>query len=153
MGNIKKALALALALALICCLPVGASAAGVEDATIDYNKTASLDVYKYDLTRALADGAWNTDSYVSNGVYDQSVIDALGGRGYAVEGVEFTYLRVADIFNYTREEAAGDAFRKTATKIHNIKAYLLTALYNAPVTIGPFYSAEVRHDSEKYVSR
>ena len=108
MGNIKKALALVLALSLICCLPVGASAAGVEDATIDYNKTASLDVYKYDLTQAVADGAWNTDSYVSNGVYDQSVIDALGGRGYAVEGVEFTYLRVADIFNYTREEAAGE---------------------------------------------
>ena len=97
MGKIKKALALVLALAVICCLPIGASAAGVEDAIIDYTKTASLNVYKYDLTRTLADGVWNTDSYVSNGIYDQNVIYALGG-GYAVKGVEFTYLRVANIF-------------------------------------------------------
>ncbi|WP_300135941.1 DUF6017 domain-containing protein [Dysosmobacter sp.] len=32
------------------------------------------------------------------------------------------------------------------TKINKIRAYLLTALYNAPVTIGPYYSAAVRHD-------
>lgn len=39
-----------------------------------------------------------------------------------------------------------DALKKTTTQIHNIRAYLLTALYNAPVTIGPYYSAAVRHD-------
>ena len=39
-----------------------------------------------------------------------------------------------------------DSLRKTTTKINNIRAYLLTALYNAPVTIGPYYSAAVRHD-------
>lgn len=39
-----------------------------------------------------------------------------------------------------------DAMKQTTTKIHNIRAYLLTALYNAPVTIGPYYSATVRHD-------
>lgn len=39
-----------------------------------------------------------------------------------------------------------DSLKDNTTKIHNIKAYLLTALYNAPVTIGPFYSAAVRHD-------
>lgn len=39
-----------------------------------------------------------------------------------------------------------DAFRDTTTKIWNIRAYLLTALYNAPVTIGPYYAAAVRHD-------
>ena len=27
-----------------------------------------------------------------------------------------------------------------------VRAYLLTALYNAPVTMGPYYSAAVRHD-------
>ena len=35
---------------------------------------------------------------------------------------------------------------QTTTKINNIRAYLLTALYNAPITIGPYYSAAVRHD-------
>ena len=39
-----------------------------------------------------------------------------------------------------------DSLKQTTTKIHNIRAYLLTALYNAPVTIGPYYSAAVRHD-------
>ena len=39
-----------------------------------------------------------------------------------------------------------DSLKQTTTKINNIRAYLLTALYNAPVTIGPYYSAAVRHD-------
>lgn len=32
------------------------------------------------------------------------------------------------------------------TKIRNIKAYLKTALYNAPTTMNSFYSSEVNHD-------
>ena len=39
-----------------------------------------------------------------------------------------------------------DSLRQTTTKINNIRAYLLTALYNAPVTMGPYYAAAVRHD-------
>ena len=39
-----------------------------------------------------------------------------------------------------------DSLRTTTTQINNIKAYLLTALYNAPTTMGFFYSAQVRHD-------
>lgn len=39
-----------------------------------------------------------------------------------------------------------EALRNTTTQIRNIRAYLLAALYNAPVTIGPYYTAAVRHD-------
>lgn len=39
-----------------------------------------------------------------------------------------------------------DSLRETTTKIRNIHAYLLTALYNAPVTMDAYYSAAVRHD-------
>ncbi len=39
-----------------------------------------------------------------------------------------------------------DCLKKTTTKIHNIKGYLLTSLYNAPLTIGAYYQAEVQHD-------
>ncbi len=47
-----------------------------------------------------------------------------------------------------------DAFKECTSKIHNIKAYLLTALYNAPLTIGHYYSAAVRHDdAQKLFSR
>lgn len=36
--------------------------------------------------------------------------------------------------------------RNNTTKINNIKAYLITALYNAPDTMDHFYNAEVMHD-------
>ena len=39
-----------------------------------------------------------------------------------------------------------DGMKQTTTKINNIRAYFLTALYHAPVTIGPYYAAAVRHD-------
>ncbi len=39
-----------------------------------------------------------------------------------------------------------ETLSQTTTKINNIRAYLLTALYNAPVTIGHYYAAAVRHD-------
>ena len=39
-----------------------------------------------------------------------------------------------------------DSMRETTSKIINIRAYLLPALYNAPITIGPHYAAAVRHD-------
>lgn len=38
-----------------------------------------------------------------------------------------------------------DSMEKTTTHIANIKAYLLTALYNAPNTISNYYSAEVNY--------
>ena len=63
--------------------------------TIDPGKKASLSVYKYDITKASNDGAWDAESYVSTGLHDDTVIDKLSK--YAIQGVEFTYLRVADI--------------------------------------------------------
>lgn len=62
---------------------------------IDPSKKASLSIYKYDITKAGNDGAWDAESYVSAGLYDDAVIDKLSK--YAIQGVEFTYLRVADI--------------------------------------------------------
>lgn len=38
------------------------------------------------------------------------------------------------------------ALDKSASDIRNIRAYLITALYNAPLTIDSFYSAMVNHD-------
>ena len=63
--------------------------------TIDTSKKASLSIYKYDITKASNDGAWDAESYVSTGLHDDAVIDKLSK--YAIQGVEFTYLRVADI--------------------------------------------------------
>ena len=63
--------------------------------TIDASKKASLSIYKYDITKASEDGVWDAESYVSTGLHDDSVIDKLSK--YAIQGVEFTYLKVADI--------------------------------------------------------
>ena len=90
-------------------------------ALIDYNAPASLTVYKYDITSAERDGVWDS-SYVSTGVYDENVNNTLGGGtennlgngetafGYAIPGVEFTYLRVADIVQYTESTNDGETF-------------------------------------------
>ena len=64
--------------------------------TIDPAKNASLSIYKYDITTASAEGAWDAESYVSTGLHDDAaVVDKLAK--YAIQGVEFTYLRIADI--------------------------------------------------------
>ncbi len=39
-----------------------------------------------------------------------------------------------------------DCMRRNTTQVRNIRAYLLTALYNAPVTMSNYYQAEVQHD-------
>lgn len=39
-----------------------------------------------------------------------------------------------------------DCFRENTTKVRNIKQYLLASLYNAPMTIGSYYTALVQHD-------
>lgn len=39
-----------------------------------------------------------------------------------------------------------DSLRKSSSKIHNIRQYLLAALYNAPITISNYYTVEVQHD-------
>lgn len=117
MKHITKILSLLLALTMLLCFPVAVSAAELEDAPIDESRTGSLTIYKYDLTNAEKDGVWDS-SYVSTGVYDEAgVNNVLGGStsstlgngetgyGYAIKGVQFTYVKVADIFQYGESES------------------------------------------------
>lgn len=83
------------ALLLAALMAVGLMTTAFAAPTIDGTKKASLSIYKYDLTSATADGAWDAESYVSTGQHDDSVINKLSK--YAVQGVEFTYLKVADV--------------------------------------------------------
>ena len=66
----------------------------------------------------------------------------IGGDTLPTETVKVRFRQLDD----SHIEYIMDSLKNTTTKIHNIRAYLLTALYNAPVTIGPYYSAAVRHD-------
>ena len=83
------------ALLLVMVMALGLITTAFAAPTIDSGRKASLSVYKYDITAASADGAWDATSYVSTGVQDDAVSDKL--EKYAIQGVEFTYLRVADI--------------------------------------------------------
>lgn len=117
MKKLYKALALIMALAMIFCFPIAASAAPVDEATIDLTRTGSIDIFKYDLSNAEKDGVWDS-SYVSTGVKDEAGVEAILGDptrvshlnengdayGYAIKGVEFSYVKVADISTYTESE-------------------------------------------------
>lgn len=83
------------ALLLVMVMALGLITTAFAAPTIDSGRKASLSLYKYDITAASADGAWDTASYVSTGIRDDAVSDKLAQ--YGIQGVEFTYLRVADI--------------------------------------------------------
>ena len=113
----KKIFALLLAILVVSSFSITAFAAPVDEATIDTSRTGSLDIYKFDLTNAEKDGVWDS-SYVSTGVKDESGVEAVLGDparvsalnangnayGYAIKGVEFTYVRVATIRTFTESE-------------------------------------------------
>ena len=92
MKKIHRVVALLLAALMALGLMTTAFAA---EPTIDTTKKASLNIYKYDITTASAEGAWDAESYVSIGLHDNAVVDKLSK--YAIQGVEFTYIRVADV--------------------------------------------------------
>ena len=91
MKKIHRVLAVLMAVVMALSLITTAFA----EPTIDPGKKASLSIYKYDITTASKDGVWDAESYVSTGLHDGAVTDKLSK--YAIQGVEFTYLRVADI--------------------------------------------------------
>ena len=91
MKKIHRVLALLMAAIMALSLVTTAFA----EPTIDPAKKASLSIYKYDITKASEDGVWDAESYVSTGLHDDAVIDKLSK--YAIQGVEFTYLKVADV--------------------------------------------------------
>lgn len=95
MKKIHRVLALLLAALMTFGLMTTAFAATDSAPTIDPGKKASLSIYKYDITKAGTEGAWDAESYVSTGLPDDAVVDKLAK--YAIQGVEFTYLRVANI--------------------------------------------------------
>ena len=84
-----------LTLLMAALMAIGLMTTAFAEPTIDTSKKASLSIYKYDLTTASTEGAWDAESYVSTGLHDDAVIDKLSK--YAIQGVEFTYLRVADV--------------------------------------------------------
>ena len=66
----------------------------------------------------------------------------LGGENLPMTRVKARYRRL----RFEHIAYVLDSLRLSESRIHNIKAYLLRALYDAPVTMGPFYSNAMRCD-------
>ncbi len=66
----------------------------------------------------------------------------IAGDDFPKEAVKSRFLKIkAGHLKYVF-----DCLDKSTVKVGNIKAYLLTALYNAPATMDSYYRAEVNHD-------
>ena len=66
-----------------------------------------------------------------------------------IAGQEYPYNLVKGKFlklNSSHLQYVIGYMERNTTKVSNIKAYLITALYNAPNTISHYYTAEVNHD-------
>ena len=66
----------------------------------------------------------------------------INGEDYPYEFVKSRFLKL----NSSHVEYVMGCMKETVTKITNIRAYLITALYNAPATINHYYQQEVQHD-------
>ena len=66
----------------------------------------------------------------------------VAGEEYPYELVKSRFLKLES----SHLEYVIECMKNTATKITNIKAYMITALYNATITINHFYQQEVNHD-------
>ena len=66
----------------------------------------------------------------------------IGGDEYPYELVKAKYLKL----NSSHLNYVIDCMKNTTTKIANIKAYMVTTLYNAPNTINHYYQQKVQHD-------
>ena len=66
----------------------------------------------------------------------------VGGEDYPYELVKSKFLKL----DSTHLQYVIGCMQNTTTKIANIKAYMITSLYNAPNTINHYYQQEVQHD-------
>ena len=66
----------------------------------------------------------------------------VAGDDYPAELVKAKFLKL----DSHHIEFVMDCLRDNTTKVRNIRAYLLTTLFNAPLTMNNYYQAEVQHD-------
>jgi hypothetical protein len=76
-------------------------------------------------------------------VYSKDGAMTLGGETVPASKVKRRFEKL----EYDHIAYVIDSLRESNKRIKNMKAYLLTALYNAPLTIGSFYAAAVRQDN------
>ena len=175
MKKLKKLFSLCLALVLVLTCVPAAFAAEVEDCMIDEDAKASLTIWKFDWTNAYKDGVWDEDSFTSTGWRESYVEEVLGetvrygdandeidnplgngqnSNGYALKGVEFTILRVADIVTFS--ESANDQhpdynLTMVLYGFHKEKAADLLAAIGLPNGEGRYENADMMAERDSAV--
>lgn len=66
----------------------------------------------------------------------------IGKEDYPYELVKSKFLKLT----YSHIQYVMGCMKNTATKVTNIRSYLITTLYNAPITMSHYYQQEVQHD-------
>ena len=175
MKKLKKLFSLCLALVLVLTCVPAAFAAEAEDCMIDEDAKASLTIWKFDWTNAYKDGVWDEDSFISTGWRESYVEEVLGetvregdangnpdhplgngqnSNGYALKGVEFTILRVADIVTFS--ESANDQhpdynLTMVLYGFHKEKAADLLAAIGLPNGEGRYENADMMAERDSAV--
>lgn len=110
---------------------------------IDYHQKGSLTIYKYDITSAEAAGDYTEGERIANGEKDAVVEEAMAD--YAIEGVQFTYLRVGNIETYSNT-AGGQSQVNVVYEIPERLAEILTLDTGK---FGPAYDMDANGVAEK----
>ena len=66
----------------------------------------------------------------------------IGGENIPLSQVQARFYRL----DYSLMVYVFECLRRNTTQVRNIRAYLLTTLFNAPLTMNNYYQAEVQHD-------
>lgn len=101
-----------------------------------------LERYPYD--RELLEGIFDL---ILETVLCKNKTVVVASNEYPAELVRSKFLKLTS----AHVQYAMDCMRTNTTKVHNIKKYLLAALFNAPSTISGYYQAEVNHDMPQFV--
>ena len=112
----------------------------------DFSATADMENIEYDITRRqLGYDADILDEIVDimvDTVCSTKHMIRIGGQDFPLEVVKSRLLKL----NSEHISYVVSSLKSNTTKVRNIRAYLLTALYNAPTTISSYYTALVNHD-------
>lgn len=73
----------------------------------------------------------------------------IGGEEIPTEVVKSRFLKL----NSGHIKYVLDCMGENTTKVHNIRQYLLTALYNAPVTMNHYFTSLVNHDMYRGIGK
>lgn len=122
--------------------------------TIDENAKGSINLYKYDFTAATEDGI-DVSQWKATGEENSDVEDKM--QRYLIDGVEFTYAKVADINTVSNNgkidiEYNIPAALATALGLSGKTTYTATDINKALASNLEFSGTQCRNDLENYMT-